>query len=87
MQLKVRVIFINLLLILLAFELKVFFDKGGQNNELAYSLFKIIFLLTFSLFVLNAEEMTKTMVYQFQKLNTPAKLFSIAEKLTKNNLS
>jgi hypothetical protein len=79
---KIRIVFLHFLLIILAIEVKHFFDKGGNLNELAYSLFKIMILLLFSILMVCCEDLTKTLITPTQVLlDTPRKLLSLAKKL------
>jgi hypothetical protein len=69
-----KIVLSHLLLVILAIELKGFYDNGGGNHYLAYSLLKIIFLLLACIGIINAEDVTRVVIEKFEEALTPTKL-------------
>lgn len=67
MKIETKIVICNFAIVLLAIEMKNFFDKGGANNELAYSIFKIMFLALLCFGIMHMEEFTKVII---QKVET-----------------
>jgi len=61
----------NLITTILAMEIRVFFEKGGGNNELALTILKIIFLFVFSALFIDIEEATKIVIHNNKKEGGP----------------
>ena len=73
MRLKGKFLLVNLMIILLALEIKSFFDKGGVNNDLAYTLFKILFFTVTCLALANFEEFGRVVLSGIERAITPCK--------------
>lgn len=73
MRFRGKFLLVNLMLILLALEIKTFFDKGGVNNDLAYTLFKILFVSLACLTFANFEEFGRVVLGGLERAITPCK--------------
>ncbi len=73
MRFRGKFLLVNLMIIMLALEIKNFFDKGGVNNDLAYSLFKIFFNAIGCLAVANFEEFGRMILGGLERVLTPVK--------------
>jgi hypothetical protein len=71
---RLKIYLINFLLVLLAMEIKSFFDKGGSSNEIAYLLFRIFVLATICLLVcFSTGEHGSKFLEHFEEMITPKK--------------
>lgn len=62
MNKEIKTFLLNLLSILLALEIRAFFDKGGSNNDLAFTLLKILVLVFVCVCAANMEEVTRIVI-------------------------
>jgi hypothetical protein len=67
MRQDVKKFFTNLATVLLALEIRSFFEKGGSHNDLAFTILKILFLGFFGICVMNMEDVTKVIVHKLDK--------------------
>ena len=67
MKKDVKKFLVNLMTVILAMEIKSFFEKGGGSNDLAYSILKILFLSLFSVCIINMEDVTRVIIHQMDK--------------------
>jgi hypothetical protein len=64
MKPEIKRLLTNLITVILAMEIKSFFEKGGGSNDLAYTILKIIFLTFFSVCVINMEDVTRVIIHK-----------------------
>lgn len=62
MKKQIQIVLAHLLLVMLALEFKNFYEKGGHNNDLAYSIMKIILLIIACLAILNSNEVVRIII-------------------------
>ena len=67
MKQEIKNFLINLMTVILAMEIKSFFEKGGGANDLAYSILKILFLSLFSVCVINMEDVTRVIIHKMDQ--------------------
>jgi hypothetical protein len=59
---NVRNALVNCITTIFALEVRNFFDRGGSNNEIGYSLVKILFIAILCHLVLNMDDVKKIIV-------------------------
>ena len=55
---------VNILTVILALEIRAFFEKGGGQNDLAFSILKILFMAFFSICAINMEDVTRVIIHK-----------------------
>jgi hypothetical protein len=78
----------NFVIVLLALEVRNFFEKGGANNELAYCFIKIILLTLFVMLILNVEDVTRIFIQRLDGANgeTMIGMAELAGRMTVSKL-
>jgi hypothetical protein len=61
-------------IVLFALEVRHFFDKGGSQHELSYSLLKLLLLVVFAYVLLNMENVSKVIV---EKIGSVRKIHNL----------
>lgn len=64
MRQEIKTFLTNLVTVILAIEIRAFFEKGGGNNDLAYTILKILGLSMISVFILNMEDVTRIIIHK-----------------------
>jgi hypothetical protein len=68
---EIKKLLTNVITTLFALEIRAFFDKGGANNEIAFSLVKLVIISSVCYIFLNADDVTKVII---EKINSKARL-------------
>lgn len=66
MKHEIKTMLTNLITVILGLEIKGFFDKGGSNNDLAFTILKILFLSLFSVCIINMEDVTRVIIHKIE---------------------
>jgi len=61
----------NLITTILAMEIRLFFEKGGDSNELALTILKILFLCVLAVLIINMEEPTRIVINNKKEAGAP----------------
>jgi hypothetical protein len=64
MREEVKTFVTNLINVILALEIRAFFEKGGGNNDLAFTILKIVFLTLFIFGMVNMEDVTRVIIHK-----------------------
>ena len=64
MRQEIKLFLTNLMTVMLALEIRGFFEKGGGSNDLAFTILKILFLSVFSIGIINMEDVTRIIIHK-----------------------
>ncbi len=87
MKQEIKTFLTNLVTVILALEIKGFFEKGGGNNDLAFTLLKILILSFCGICIVNMEDVTRVIVHKIDStLSDSNGVISLTKLLrSKNN--
>ena len=68
-----KVIALHFVIILLALEVRTFYQQGGPNNDLAFTLFKVNLLMMLALIITNFRRAKYMFMKAMEDLATPQK--------------
>jgi hypothetical protein len=64
MKQELKIFLTNIVTVILALELRAFFEKGGGSNDLAFTIFKIIMLSIFGVCIINMDDVTRVIIHK-----------------------
>ncbi len=74
-----KVIALHFVIILLALEVRTFYQQGGPNNDLAFTLFKVNLLMMLALIITNFRRAKYMFMKAIEDLATPQKFRSMRD--------
>ena len=74
-----KVIALHFVIILLALEVRTFYQQGGPNNDLAFTLFKVNLLMMLALIITNFRRAKYMFMKAMEDFATPKKFRAIKE--------
>jgi hypothetical protein len=89
MKPEIKKLLTSLMTVILALEIRTFFEKGGTSNDLAFTILKIIFLAFFSICVINMEDVTRVIIHKMDPTISEGELdphFSVTKLLRQHKI-